>query len=175
MNIFPIDLISIILRSIQEYRFDEKMEGCSFLLKCEARESYWIIRQGFVQPEFFIRHPDVQISGSFIQWMELIYNPLSPINGCLIQGEPEVLQILKENLNAMIIFYNAYGNNYPLTRSIIQKINTLVHQALNRSPFQSPWIDYEEYEELGRSLKNLYHRFDHIQWALKERENKYHV
>ena len=158
------DLSSLILRSLQAHTFDANLEGCSIALELnQGLKTYWIISQGKIQTSPFILKPDFIVSGTLSQWMETLYNPLSPIKGCCIEGDGGLLQLLKENMLNIVRAYRLQWAQRPFLRSLLHQMICLINKVIP----PSPWARNQEFEELSATLKSLYYRLDRLQWDLQ--------
>ncbi len=155
------ELKNMILRFAQTYKFDDRLENITLCCELNAIGTiYWVFSQGKIQFLSPILKPDLTIIGSLQQWMETAYNPFQPINGCQIQGDSRLLQILKENIEGLHAYYQKSWHQYPLTRSVLYHAQTWIQRY---APL-SPWVSQNDRDHLQSELRQYFHRIDRCQW-----------
>jgi hypothetical protein len=157
------DLENAILRFAQAHKFDDRLENITLCLEINAIGMlYWVFSQGKLQSLRSCLEADLRVSGTLQQWMELVYNPLQPLNGCQIQGDSRTLQVLKESIQQLHDKYEEYFNKYPLTISAIYSAQSWLQNYA--PPF--PWASQNERFYLQAQLREAFQRVDRCQWAL---------
>lgn len=159
------DTINRFLRSFSGVKFNALLEGVT--IQCDIEPQLqslsFVFSLGRLQACSLSEEPTLRISGTMPQWLELFANPLSPQNGCSIQGRPEYWQVIRNDMLQFQDHSKIFLQQYPCLRSSIFGFKTLFSRALPDNPFltKSDFLAYQN------TVRALYHQVDQCEWQLE--------